>query len=243
MRVVRGMQEAGRRTHTTRMMVMLANNSNPIVHYFAGRFPGKIGWLVGPSARKKTSLKRWIPYALDNDAYSAFSNRTEWSESEWVALLEWARMAVKKPLWVLVPDVVANREATLENWKRYAPMVREARGFAVQDGMTPDDVPSDADLIFVGGTTSWKWRTLPMWAKCGKRIHVGRVNTLRRLWTCDEFGVESCDGTGWFREGDGDRIADLETWLEGHRPQNLELDLVANDKLTDAGGNPAKETR
>jgi hypothetical protein len=205
------------------MMVMLANNSNPIVHYFAGRFPGKIGWLVGPSARHKTKLKRWIPYALDNDAYSAFSNHTQWSESDWFALLEWARQSGKKPLWVLVPDVVADKAATLERWQRYNPKVRETKAFAVQDGMTPDDVPEGAEVVFVGGTTQWKWRSLPMWAEHFPRIHVGRVNTLRRLWTCEELGVESCDGTGWFREGDGARIADLELWLEGHKPQNLEF--------------------
>ena len=30
-------------------------------------------------------------------------------------------------------------------------------------------------------------------------MHVGRVNTERRLWQCARLGAESCDGTGFFR--------------------------------------------
>jgi hypothetical protein len=65
--------------------------------------------------------------------------------------------------------------------------------------MTPQDVPSDADVIFVGGSTDWKRRTMSMWCEVFDRVHVGRINTERWLWECDEAGAESCDGTGWFR--------------------------------------------
>ncbi len=71
--------------------------------------------------------------------------------------------------------------------------------FAVQDGMTVEDVPGDADVIFVGGSTEWKWRTVAMWCAAFQRVHVGRVNTYRRLWECHDAGAESIDGTGWTR--------------------------------------------
>jgi hypothetical protein len=200
------------------MMLMPANHSSPTVHYLAGKYPNRLAWLVGPSAMLKTKLRPWMPYALDNDAFSAWSQKKPWDVEAWRALLQWAQLSRHKPLWVLVPDVVADREATLQNWVRYAPEAAAYKwplAFAVQDGMTPADVPADAAIVFVGGTTRWKWQTLPMWAESCARVHVGRVNELRRLWTCEEYGVESVDGTGWFRDTqDGRRIRYLKLWLE-----------------------------
>ena len=200
------------------MMLMPANHSSPTVHYLAGKYPNRLAWLVGPSAMSKTKLRPWMPYALDNDAFSAWSQKKPWDVEAWRALLQWAQLSRHKPLWVLVPDVVADREATLQNWVRYAPEAAAYKwplAFAVQDGMTPADVPADAAIVFVGGTTRWKWQTLPMWAESCARVHVGRVNELRRLWTCEEYGVESVDGTGWFRDTqDGRRIRHLKLWLE-----------------------------
>lgn len=88
--------------------------------------------------------------------------------------------------------------------------------FALQDGMTPADIPDDAVVLFVGGTTKWKWRSLPTWASTGRRVHVGRVNEVERLLICERFGVESVDGTGWMKGTDGGRQAiALAKWMEG----------------------------
>jgi hypothetical protein len=78
--------------------------------------------------------------------------------------------------------------------------------------MTPDDVPDDADIVFVGGTTEWKWKNILMWTKNFKRVHVGRVNSYGLLWKAHEAGAESCDGTGWFREPS--RTRELVSYLE-----------------------------
>lgn len=209
------------------MMLMPANASNSLVHYLAGKHPGKLGWLVGPSARTKTRLRPWMPYALDNDAFAAFSSGRDWSESEWLEMLKWARSSGIKPLWSLIPDVVANKQATLAKWDRYASTVDRfgfLKAFAVQDGMKLSDVPREAAVVFVGGTTEWKWRTLPMWANSFPRVHVGRVNELRRLWTCEDLGVESVDGSGWFRATqDGRKGRAIQAWVEGHRESTMEL--------------------
>lgn len=196
---------------------MPANHSSPTIHYWAGKHPGRFGWLVGPTARTKTKLRPWMPYALDNDAFSAWTKKAPWDYDNWRSLLEWARDSGQAPLWVLVPDVVADADKTIESWWRYS---KEARSFgwhlafAVQDGMTPCDVPQDADVVFVGGTTDWKWKTAKTWAKKFQRVHIGRVNELHRLWECEALGIESVDGTGWFRDGqNGRRIIALEKWL------------------------------
>jgi hypothetical protein len=203
----------------SKMMVMPSNNSGAFVHYLAGRFPGRIGWLTGPSGMQKTRLRPWIPFALDNDAFSCWTKGTPWNESLWLSMLDTLKHDSEfSPRWVLVPDVVADRDQTLANWGKYSPVAKQFGwpvAFAVQDGMIVEDVPKDADVIFVGGTTNWKWRTLPMWSSIGKRVHVGRVNEVPKLNLCESLGVESVDGTGWMRgTEEGRQAAALFEWLK-----------------------------
>lgn len=162
----------------------------------------RVGWLMGPSTYKTP----WpnLHYALDNDAFSAWSNDKPWDHNAWVTFLVKISRLPNGPMWALCPDVVADREKTIANWPKFSPFLRSFGwpvAFAVQDGMLMDDVPDDADLIFVGGTTRWKWRMVPYWVRNFQGpVHVGRVRQERLLW-CAEHGVASCDGTGWFREG------------------------------------------
>ena len=155
-----------------------------------------------------------MPYALDNGAFPAWVNGTPWDDDGFCEMLE---LAAKHhaPRWVLVPDVVADREGTLTLWNQWRSALHDygwPLAFAVQDGMTQSDVPDDADVIFIGGTTAWKWQTMWQWCANNPRVHVGRVNSYGRLWDCHEAGAESCDGTGWFR-GDQLQLAGLEKYL------------------------------
>ncbi len=212
---------------STPLMVMPSNNSSAIVHYWAGRYPGKIGWLVGPSAMSKTKLRPWMPFALDNDAFGAWTTGREWSEEAWLAMLRTIKQSGFTPRWVLVPDVVADREATLAKWKVYSKVAARfdwPLAIAVQDGMQADDLPGDAQVVFVGGTTSWKWRSLPMWAETGRRIHVGRVNEVEKLFVCERLGVESVDGTGWMQGTENGRQAKaLAAYLSGEYQEHPSL--------------------
>lgn len=212
-------------------MVMVTNNNNITVGWLAGQFPGKIGHLYSPGGQR--GPYHFIPYALDNGAYSAWAHKTPWDEAAWFKLLEWAKLSARDPVWCVVPDVVGDRTATLAQYQRYSGEI-ERRGwlpaFAVQDGMTKTDVPSGA-VVFVGGTTAWKWRTAEMW--CGEfpRVHVGRVNTYRRLVQCHEWGAESVDGTGWMR-GDQKQLRGLVVFLEeidGRRTRHTQTRLMMPD--------------
>lgn len=194
-------------------MLMVANQSRAEFHWAAGAYPGRIGHLYSPGAQ---AVYPWMPYALDNAAYGAFKNGTVWDADEFERLLAWAAKRKERPLWVLCPDVVGDRSGTLSRWREWEPRLREHGwpvAFAVQDGMAAADVPATADLIFVGGTTRWKWRTLRGWCRDFPRVHVGRVNGEPALWTCVEFGAESCDGTGWWCQARG-RRAQLLKFLE-----------------------------
>jgi hypothetical protein len=137
-----------------------------------------------------------------------------------VKKLHWAQIMardVKRKLMVMPSN---NSSAIVHFWAgRYGwPLA-----IAVQDGMTPADIPANAEVIFIGGTTEWKWRSLPMWAQTGARVHVGRVNEVERLHICERWRVESVDGTGWMQGTENGRQArSLGQWLAGLLP-HMEL--------------------
>lgn len=207
------------------MMVLIGNHSTRALH-MAKAYPGKIGWIMGPSHFRKPH--QGTPYALDNDAYISWSKQQVWDENAWFRMLVKAEQSDISPLWCLIPDVVANRDSTLKSWEKYQSYVSKLgwdRAFAVQDGMTVGDVPKEADVVFVGGTTSWKWRTVPLWCANFPRVHVGRC-AKGKVLTCEKLGAESCDSSGWFRDTqNGYRVQWLEWWLEGHIKPDPELDF------------------
>ncbi len=196
-------------------MVMVANRTGVEVGYLAGRYPGLLGHLYSPGAER--GPYPFLPYALDNGAYVAWENQVPWNEGEWRWMINWAALSGQPPLWAIVPDVVADRSATLTQYKKYAPVIR-AFGFrpalAVQDAMTFDDVPDAECVLFLGGTTDWKEKAIVPWCtRFPGRVHVGRVNTWRRLWKCYEAGASSVDGTGWFTKRGG-QAADLIRFID-----------------------------
>ena len=142
-----------------------------------------------------------LPFALDNGAYTDFLRERPFDGDRFLRMCDKASRIEWPALWVVVPDAVADRERTLELWHEWAPKLKPYKwplAFAVQDGMTTDDIPRDARVVFVGGSTAWKLRTLRMWCNSFVRVHIARVNTRERLQVCFDAGAESIDGTGWW---------------------------------------------
>lgn len=195
-------------------MIQISNQTGLEVGLLAGRYPGRIGHLYSPGGQRGPWPE--IPYALDNGAWPAFKNGRTWDEAGWRDLMRWAALSGIPPLWALVPDVVGDRDGTLERWPVYAPTVVAYGwkcGFAVQDGMTFADVPDEQCMLFLGGSTEWKEAAIAPWcAAFPGRVHVGRVNTWRRLVKCWRAGAVSVDGTGWFHKA-GNQNADLRKFL------------------------------
>lgn len=186
-------------------MVMVANDGGMEIGLLAGRYPGSLGHLYSPGAQRGPWEE--MPYALDNGAFSAWEKKIPWDEAAWKRLLLWAAMSGQRPLWAVVPDVVADRAATLERWRQYEGEVRRfgfRPAFAVQDGMTFDDVPSDDCMLFIGGGDEFKDSAIVPWcARFPGRVHVARVNRWKRLAACYHAGAVSVDGTGWFHKTNG----------------------------------------
>lgn len=193
------------------MIVMLANNTGIRVGHLAGKFPGLIGHLFSPGAQRGPF--EFCPYSLDN---GVFAKGDSWTSAPWVKMMDWARLSGQNPLWNLVPDSVGDREGTLRKWDEYSPIARQygwPLAFAVQDGMTESDVPPDAAVVFVGGSTDWKWDTYRDWCAKFPHVHIGRVNTYRRLFDCYDAGAKSTDGTG-FTRGNQVQWRDVNAFLE-----------------------------
>jgi hypothetical protein len=214
--------------------MLLCGQTNSIWSYWAGRhaanperYPHGVGFLICPSYINRVQPKKFMPFVLDNDAFNAWKKGEEWNEKAWLDMLQYVRMTTLKPLWVAVPDVVENRSATLDRWPIYRDEVKRIgwkTAFCVQDEMTPDDVPNDADVVFVGGSDRWKFPNLRMWTDNFPRVHCARVNAPEMIEACERLGCESIDGTGWFRDPSRqDKLPAIERFIDGHRNQTPEL--------------------
>jgi hypothetical protein len=193
-----------------KMLIMPSNNSGFEAGVLFGQFPHRIGHLH--NVDRLVTPKPGVPWALDNGVFGAFTSGKVWSEEPLYRFLE--EHHALKPLWVVVPDSIGNRDETLRLWDKHAPIIQDfdvPLAMAVQDGMTPEDVPSEATMVFVGGSTTWKWHNLSQWTENFPRVHIGRVNSKRLLRIAEESGAESCDGTGWFRSPD--RTEELRNYL------------------------------
>lgn len=217
------LREAKRRI----MRVMVPINSNKVCLAWAEKFPDQFGFLIGPSYYGRNPIRPNVVHAADNDAFKAFKDHQPWDELAYFDMLD----QIKNPLmFVVVPDIVTDKPGTLRNWDKYSERVRQygfPLAFAVQDGMQLTDVPPNADLVFVGGTTEWKWRTSAMWCS-NFQTHIGRVNKLSDLERAESMGAISVDGSGWHRDPkDWDRnYHGLHDWFNGFRYRDQQSQLL-----------------
>jgi hypothetical protein len=155
-----------------------------------------------------------LPWAADNGAFAGFN------EQKFLRMLD--RIGGKKGcLFVVAPDVVTNARATLELFHAWHREIA-ARGlpvaFVAQDGQEALPVPwKRIDALFVGGSTEWKLsehaRALCRKAKAkGKWVHMGRVNTRKRMQLACSWNCDSVDGSGFSRWPDA-RIPKGLRWI------------------------------
>jgi hypothetical protein len=102
------------------------------------------------------------------------------------------------------------------------PLIRQAgyhAALVAQDGFENLAIEWGAfDALFIGGSTAWKLSAAAADAmgearRRGKWVHVGRVNSGRRLRAVDAMGANSVDGT-YLRFGPDVNLPRMERWLE-----------------------------
>ncbi len=160
---------------------------------------------------------RW--FAVDNDC---FAQGDRFEPEVWLRFLDKLRQYRTTALFATAPDVVGDADATLLRSVPWFKSIKDRQypvAFVTQDGCNTSLIPwQDIDWLFVGGSTAWKlsdesWGLVREAKDKGKRVHVGRVNSLKRLRLCADHGADSADGT-FLKYGPKVNWPRLVNWLD-----------------------------
>ena len=147
-------------------------------------------------------------YAVDNGAWSDYVHHRPFDTERFKKTLVKIARQSSEPDFIVLPDIVCGGKSSLELSKKYLHLTEQFRCFLpIQDGIVPgmigEYIWGKISGIFIGGSDTWKWRNLHIWVKLAhihnKKIHVGRVGTLRNMQKCFFAGVDSADGSALIR--------------------------------------------
>lgn len=177
---------------------------------------GKLGMITTPA--QMNPLVEGVPWCGDNGCFG----KGYPGDSGFLSWLDERKWASGLCRFVTAPDVLFDAPATL---KRSRPFLGEIRGrgfpvaFVAQDGQEDLPLPWDEfDVLFIGGSTEWKlaYPTSRLVADAhahGKWVHMGRVNSKKRLLYARRIGCRSVDGT-YLVFGPDKNLPKLLRWLE-----------------------------
>ena len=222
-------------------MIYLSGVSNPPLRAVAQR-RGDLGLLITPdTGYRREHLDLFKAWAADN---ACFAQGARFSLDRFLGWLD--GLPREGCLFAPAPDVVGD---ALQTYIRSAPVLPTIRqlGFraalVAQEGLRYDEatdtlrigmrVPGVAawwdtgievpwaafDVLFLGGSTSWKVSHPSTWwlaAACrrhGKWIHCGRVNSFDRIEYAAGIGCDSADGT-FLAFGPDKNLPQLVSWLD-----------------------------
>lgn len=158
--------------------------------------PERFGWLVTPASGKRNVPDEWY-LACDNGCF-----QREPCPIEFPRFVEHYSQAQ----WVVLPDVVGDAARTRETslvWKDRLEGMGLARPWAyvLQDGFDVEVFPDGMSAVFLGGTDDYKMsseaKDALLWARdMGLHVHVGRVNSWRRIQIFRGY-ADSVDGSNF----------------------------------------------
>lgn len=194
--------------------MLLVSGSTRTVGRLAGQYPDRLGHLLTPKNRNGMGalLSTGLRWAADNGCYHGLDKRR---------FLRMLGRIQGQPrlLWCVCPDKVADARATLRLWSIWHDEI-EGRGlpvaYVLQDGQENLPLPR-ADCYFIGGSTAFKLSaTAADLASEAKRrgawLHMGRVNSHRRMVVAHALGCDSIDGSSASMFGDR-YIPQFLSWL------------------------------
>ena len=189
-------------------MKLLVSGSTKSLRSAVQRAPDAFGILTSPAAGNAipSIVKSGLPWAIDNGAFSGFD------EMAFQLLLVRAAYAQRKPEWVVCPYVVLGAVATLDLFSQWQWKIAQHGlpvAFVAQDGQERLPLPPYPlwTCLFIGGSTEFKLSraAADLASEAKKRhklVHMGRVNSRRRLAHALDVGCDSVDGSGMSRWGD-----------------------------------------
>mgnify|MGYP003472101387 CR=1 FL=1 len=181
---------------------------------------GLLGMIASPAAGNL--VRPGWHWCADNNCYTGRYPGDQ-------AYLRWLHrhtVHVDRCAFATAPDVVADAAATLA---RSVPILGPIRALGYpaalvfQDGIEHLPIPWDEfDVAFLGGSTTWKLgpAASDLAAEARRRgtpVHLGRVNSLRRLHHAARIGATSVDGT-LLAFGPDRHLPRLLRWLQQIQP-------------------------
>ena len=182
-----------------------------------GAYP-EIGWMATPDMGNRLPAGPF--WAFDNACF-AHPGEFDWDRWERALRRRIAEAGADRLLFVVAPDVPFDAEGTVKRFAQYRDRLKALGlplAFVTQDGMGTEDIPwGDVDAVFVGGSTAWKTghesaAIVTSARERGKWVHMGRVNSLKRLRVAVSMGCHSADGT-FLKYGPDTNLARLLGWL------------------------------
>ena len=185
-------------------MRILLNGANTVLNEILPIYPQYtkyIGWINTPrsSYNFRVLQDTGLPIACDNGCFKEFHHQ------KYFNMLRLATESDTDLQWVTVPDVVADAHETNRLFQEWSPQINFPTAYVLQDGAEDTEIPfSEFACLFIGGSTEYKLsqtaRDIAFVAKyLGKWLHMGRVNTDKRLRYAMKIGCDSVDGTGYVR--------------------------------------------
>ncbi len=182
---------------------------------------GLLGHIATPASGHR--LQAGVAWCADNGAYTGRYP----GDTRYLAWLSARTAHAPRCAFATAPDVPGDPAATLT---RSRPMLDRIRavGYPValvaQDGLEHLNVPwNDFDVLFLGASTAWKLGPAAAGLAAqarrhGKTVHMGRVNSFKRLRYAVSIGCASADGT-FLAYGPDTNLPKLLRWLRLADPE------------------------
>lgn len=185
-----------------------------------------LGVLIQPltaSYIERASAYGWV--GIDNGCFSEVGRRKFKLHSYFDMIVQTIdKVGSDCVLFSTAPDVPFDWQATLAKSLPVLPQIRKLHPYAMaaivaQNGATIDNTPWDEfDCLFIGGDDEFKLgpdaMALTKEAKRRKKwVHMGRVNSLKRMLIAQRWGVDSADGTYLLYTDPEEGTNDIVGWL------------------------------
>jgi hypothetical protein len=187
--------------------------------------------MITPNMGNAPDLSR-SPWGADTGCFSQSGDRG-FALLPYLDWLDGMRRYQSTCLFATAPDVVGDARQTWGRSRDVLPLIRDL-GFpaalVAQDGIGKTLIDWSAfDALFIGGSDAFKTSAVCRWicaeAKArGKYLHMGRVNSLRRMRLAQSLGCDSADGT-FIAFGPDVNLPRVKRWLMAMQQQPL-LDLA-----------------
>lgn len=159
---------------------------------------GLLGFIDTPAQGNR--LEPGVPWCADNGVFGGKYP----GDDAYLAWLDRRIQHAGRCDFAVAPDVVGDAQATLTRSAPMLPRIRQLGypvALAAQNGLAAHDIPWDQfDVLFIGGDDTFKLgaearRLVTAAHTHGKPVHMGRVNSERRLRYAHHIGCDSADGT------------------------------------------------